>query len=162
MKKLALDAIDIRILSAVQHHGKISKFKLAELVNLSPTPCWVRLDKLKKLGVITGYHGVIDLDRLLDLTQVIVTVSLKTHTKSNFDRFEAYIRKVDEIVECYATGGGTDYVMTIFARNLTDFQYLIEQLLDEEIGIDRYFIYIVTKQVKSTAPNLSALLSDRP
>ncbi|MFT5930401.1 MAG: Lrp/AsnC family transcriptional regulator of ectoine degradation [Oceanospirillaceae bacterium] len=77
MKKLALDAIDIRILSAVQHHGKISKFKLAELVNLSPTPCWVRLDKLKKLGVITGYQGVIDLDRLLDLTQVIVTVLLK-------------------------------------------------------------------------------------
>ena len=160
MKKLALDAIDIRILCAVQHHGKISKFKLAELVNLSPTPCRVRLDKLKKSGIILGYQADIDIDRLIDLTKVIVTVSLKTHKKSDFERFESYIGDIDEIVECYATGGGTDYVMTIVSRNLTDFQCLIEQLLKEEIGIDRYFIYIVTKQVKKTALNLVTLLSE--
>ena len=133
MKKLALDAIDIRILCAVQHHGKISKFKLAELVNLSPTPCRVRLDKLKKSGIILGYQADIDIDRLIDLTKVIVTVSLKTHKKSDFERFESYIGDIDEIVECYATGGGTDYVMTIVSRNLSDFQCLVEQLLKEEI-----------------------------
>ena len=63
MKKIALDAMDVRILCAVENHGKISKFKLAELVNLSPTPCWVRLDKLKKLGIITGYRADIELGR---------------------------------------------------------------------------------------------------
>ncbi|MGD8841570.1 MAG: Lrp/AsnC family transcriptional regulator, partial [Gammaproteobacteria bacterium] len=46
MKKTRLDAIDIRILSAVQKHGQLSKTKLAEIVNLSPTPCWARLKKL--------------------------------------------------------------------------------------------------------------------
>jgi len=160
MKKLTLDAIDIRILCAVQHHGKISKFKLAELVNLSPTPCRVRLDKLKKSGIILGYQADIDIDRLIDLTKVIVTVSLKTHKKSDFERFESYIGDIDEIVECYATGGGTDYVMTIVSRNLSDFQCLVEQLLKEEIGIDRYIIYIVTKQVKKTPLNLVTLLSE--
>jgi len=120
----------------------------------------VRLDKLKKSGVISGYRADIDIDRMIDLTKVIVTVSLKTHKKSDFDRFESYIRDIDEIVECYATGGGSDYVMTIVSRNLTDFQCLIEQLLKEEIGIDRYFIYIVTKQVKKTALNLVTLLSE--
>ncbi len=159
MKKLALDAIDIRILCAVQHHGKISKIKLAELVNLSPTPCWVRLDKLKKLGIIKGYRADIDIDRMIDLTKVIVTVALKTHKKSDFNRFESYIREIDEIVECFATGGGSDYVMTIMSRNLTDFQCLVEQLLNEEIGIDRYVIYIITKEVKKTSPNLVTLLS---
>jgi len=160
MKKLTLDAIDIRILCAVQHHGKISKFKLAELVNLSPTPCRVRLDKLKKSGIILGYQADIDIDRLIDLTKVIVTVSLKTHKESDFERFESYIGDIDEIVECYATGGGTDYVMTIVSRNLSDFQCLVEQLLKEEIGIDRYIIYIVTKQVKKTPLNLVTLLSE--
>ena len=160
MKKFALDAIDLRILCAVQAHGKISKFKLAELVNLSPTPCWVRLDKLKKSGIILGYQADIDIDRLIDLTKVIVTVSLKTHKESDFERFESYIGDIDEIVECYATGGGTDYVMTIVSRNLSDFQCLVEQLLKEEIGIDRYVIYIVTKQVKKTPLNLVTLLSE--
>jgi len=50
MKKTALDAADIRILSALQRHGQLSKTKLAELVNLSPTPCWARLDRLKSAG----------------------------------------------------------------------------------------------------------------
>ena len=96
---------------------------------------------------------------MIDLTKVIVTVALKTHKKSDFNRFESYIREIDEIVECFATGGGSDYVMTIISRNLTDFQCLVEQLLNEEIGIDRYVIYIITKEVKKTSPNLVTLLS---
>jgi len=160
MKKNALDAIDIRILCALQQHGKISKVKLAELVNLSPTPCWVRLRKLEKSGFIKGYHAQIDIDRILDLTKVIVTISLKAHKQSDFYAFESYIQKVDEVVECFATGGGSDYVLKIITQNLTKFQALIEQLLNEEIGIDRYFIYIVTKQVKISYPNVTKLLQN--
>ena len=160
MKNLALDAIDIRILCAVQKRGKMSKFKLAELVNLSPTPCRIRLDKLTTLGIIKGYRADIDINRLIDLTKVIVTVSLKTHKKSDFDRFESRISTINEIVEFYATGGGSDYVMTFLAKNLTQFQCLVEQLLNEEIGIDRYMIYIVTKQVKNTSPHLATLLAE--
>ncbi len=162
MKKNSLDIIDIRILSALQQHGKTSKSQLAERVNLSPTPCWVRLNKLKSAGLIRGYRTDIDLSRIADLTQVVVTISLKTHHKTDFDRFETYIQQVDEIIECDATGGGSDYVIKVITRNLTDFQALIEQLLNAEIGIDRYFIYIVTRQVKSSAPNLSKLLQPLP
>jgi len=161
MKKMALDTIDIRILSALQQHGKVSKSKLAELVNLSPTPCWVRLNKLEKSGLIAAYRAEIDIERIVDLTKVTVTVALKKHQKSDFERFESYIKNIDEIVECYATGGGSDYIMTIVARSLADFQSLIEQLLSDEIGIDRYFIYIITRQVKSTSPNLLKLLTAR-
>ena len=57
MKKLSLDATDIRILSAVQQHGQLSKTRLAALVNLSATPCWARLDRLKAAGYIRGYHA---------------------------------------------------------------------------------------------------------
>ena len=86
-------------------------------------------------------------------------MALKKHQKSDFDRFESYIQNIDEIVECYATGGGSDYIMTIIARSLAVFQSLIEQLLSDEIGIDRYFIYITTRQVKSMPPNLLKLLT---
>src|SRR5210317_1315674 len=99
MKRFGLDATDIRILSAVQKHGQLSKTKLAEIVNLSPTPCLARLDRLKAGGFIRGYHAEIALDRICDFTQVIVTVSLTHHRKSDFDRFEAYIRNLDEITE---------------------------------------------------------------
>jgi len=157
MKSSALDATDIRILSAIQKHGQLSKNRLAELVNLSPTPCRARLNRLKTAGFIRGYRGVIALDRIADFTRVIVTVSLTHHRKSDFDRFEAHIRKLDEVTECVATGGGMDYVMKIFCPSLAAFQNLMESLLAAELGIQRYMTYIVTREVKSEPPDLAGL-----
>ena len=75
MKRIGLDATDIRILNAVQQHGQLSKSKLASLVNISETPCWARLDRLKAAGFIKSYHAEIALERICDFTQVVVTVS---------------------------------------------------------------------------------------
>lgn len=158
-KDLTLDGVDVRILSAVQQHGQVSKARLSELVNLSPTPCWTRLARLKKAGLITGFRGEIAVDKILDLAKVIVVVSLKSHNRANFERFEKYVQGIDEIVECNAIGGGADYVMKVVTSSLQDFQDFIEELLDQDIGIERYFIYVVTRSVKSTSPNLPKLMN---
>lgn len=160
MKKTSLDAIDIRILSAVQNHGRLSKTQLAEIVNLSPTPCWARLTRLKAAGFIRGYHADIALGSITGLTQVVVTVSLTRHRKSDFDRFESHIRKLDEVTECIATGGGMDYVLKIFCPSLADFQSLMESMLAAELEIDRYMTYIVTREIKSQSPNLARLIAN--
>ena len=161
MKKIALDATDIRILGAVQRNGPLSKSRLAELVNLSPTPCWSRLDKLKKAGLIRGYYADIALELIGDLTRVIVTLSLTKHRKTDFDRFEEYVCNLDEVIECIATGGGTDYVMQVITPNLATFQTLMDTLLSAELGIDHYMTYIVTRDVKSSRPNLSKLIPNK-
>jgi len=157
MKKLSLDAIDVRILSVVQEHGKLSKTKLAEIINLSPTPCWARLNRLEEAGFIRGYHAEIALDRIGEFARVMVTLSLTNHRKSDFDRFESHIQGLDEVVECVATGGGMDYVMKVVSPSLAAFEDLMEGLLSAELGIDRYMTYIVTRDIKSAAPNLVAL-----
>ena len=158
MKKLGLDATDIRILSAVQQHGQLSKTKLAELVNLSPTPCWSRLDRLKAGGYIRDYHAELALERIIDFTQVVVTVSLSSHRRAEFDRFEGYILKLDEVLDCIATGGGMDYVMKTVTPSLAAFQVLMDELLSADLAIDRYMTYIATRQVKSSHPNLAKLI----
>ena len=159
MKKSGLDAADIRILSALQTYGQLSKTKLAEIVNLSPTPCWARLDKLKAAGFIRGYHADIALDRIVDFTQVVVTVALRQHRKQDFERFEAHIRQLDEITECIATGGGMDYVMKVVVPGLPAFQALMENLLAADLGIERYMTYIATRQIKAGQLNLAKLVS---
>lgn len=160
MRKIALDAADIRILSAVQQHGQLSKARLSELVNLSPTPCWARFNRLKNAGLIDGYHADIALNKITDFVKVIVTVSLKEHRKSDFDRFERHIGQVDQIVECIATGGGMDYVLKVVAPNLASFQHVMDDLLSEELGIARYMTYIVTREIKSAQPNIGLLTTD--
>jgi Lrp/AsnC family transcriptional regulator of ectoine degradation len=158
MKKLGLDATDIRILSAVQKHGHLSKTRLAEIVNLSPTPCLARLNRLKATGYIRGYRAELALDRIADFTQVVVTVSLTHHRKTDFDRFEAHIRALDAVIECNATGGGMDYVLKVVSPNLAAFQNVMEGMLMADLGIDRYMTYIVTREIKSAQANLSALV----
>jgi|SRR5690606_8255389 len=159
MKNISLDAADIRILNAIQKHGKLSKTKLAEIVNLSPTPCWSRLSKLKAAGLIRGYRSEIALDRIVDLSRVIVTVALSHHRKSDFDRFESRIRELNEVTECVATGGGMDYVLNVYSPSLAGFQRLMESLLSADLGIERYMTYIVTRDIKSEPPDLVKLIS---
>ncbi|WP_085909471.1 Lrp/AsnC family transcriptional regulator [Kiloniella majae] len=158
MSKIVLDTADIRILAAVQQNGQLSKSRLAEIVNLSPTPCWVRLGRLKKAGLIRGYSANIALDYVVNLSKVIVTISLANHRKQDFERFETYINGEDDVIECIATGGGTDYVMKIVSKDLSSFQEMMDAMLSAELGIDRYMTYIVTREVKSISPNLTRLL----
>lgn len=156
-ERQGLDSTDIRILSAVQRHGQLSKSKLAEIVNLSPTPCWTRLARLRAAGYIRGYHADIALDRVLDATRVVVTVSLNSHRKTDFDKFESYIQTKDEIINCVATGGGLDYVMTVVTPNLVSFQHVMEDLLAADLAIDRYMTYFATRLIKAEQSNLAKL-----
>ncbi|WP_439138793.1 Lrp/AsnC family transcriptional regulator [Roseicyclus sp.] len=162
MKKSALDTTDIRILSAVQSHGQLSKTRLSEIVNISPTPCWARLDRLKAAGLIRGYHGVIALERICDFAQVMVTVSLAQHRKVDFDRFEAWVTKHDAITECVATGGGMDYVLKTISPTLASFQALMQDMLEADLGVDRYMTYIATRVIKAGRPNIAKLAASGP
>lgn len=161
MKKTDLDAADIRILCALQRHGQLSKSALAELVGLSATPCWSRFNRLKKAGLIRGYHADLALNKIVDVTKVVVTISLKSHRKADFARFEEYIRRRDQVIDCVATGGGMDYVMTVATTSLSAFQELMEEMLSAELGIDRYMTYIATRDVKSTQLDLAHLVADQ-
>lgn len=161
MKPAELDAADIRILCALQDHGQLSKSRLADLVGLSATPCWARVARLKAAGLVRGYHADIVLTRILDLAKVVVTVSLKSHRKADFDRFEAYVMATPEVIDCVSTGGGMDYVMTVVTTSLPAFQTLMEAMLEADLAIDRYMTYIATRQIKSGRPDLARLVAAR-
>ena len=138
----------------------MSKSKLAEIVGLSATPCWARVTRLKKAGLIHGYHADIALSQIIaGLAKVVVTVSLKSHRKSDFERFETHILNTPEVTDCISTGGGMDYVFTVVTTSLSTFQTLMEAMLDAELGIDRYMTYIATRQIKSARPDLGRLVA---
>jgi Lrp/AsnC family transcriptional regulator of ectoine degradation len=157
-----LDRIDLRILDAVQRDGRITKLALAEKVGLSPTPCWMRLRKLERAGLITGYHARLALRSIAPIATVLVEVTLGNHRQADFDRFERAVRDIPEIVSCWSVGGGVDYLLKVMSRDIDAYQRPIDALLEREIGIDRYFTYIVTKTVKEeTVLPVAELLVDR-
>lgn len=148
MTRSRLDAVDLRILAEVQREGRITKLALAERVGLSPTPCWNRLKRLEDEGLIAGYHARISPKKVGPIAVVFMEVTLANHRQNDFDRFETAARAVPEIVGCWSLGGGIDYLLKVVARDIDAYQRLVDRLLDRNIGIDKYFTYIVTREVK--------------
>lgn len=152
--KPKLDRIDLRILTHLQHNGRVTNVDLADAVGLSASPCLMRVKRLEKAGYITGYAAQIQLQKLGTTLVVFTEVTLADHRATDFARFEATMRKVDEITECHLVSGGYDYLLKFVTRSVADYQDLIERLLHMQIGIEKYFSYIVIKSVftKATLP----------
>jgi Lrp/AsnC family transcriptional regulator of ectoine degradation len=160
---LKLDDRDLKILSTLSKEGRLSKAELAKRVNLSPTPLWERLKRLEKHGIISGYRAEISLKQVAPYIEVFVTVELEDHRSESFQQFERMVDLHDEIVACWAIGGGLDYILNIITRDIDSYQRLIDTLLAGKTGLARYYTYVVTKPVKTRAQlPLHNLLQDDP
>lgn len=153
-----LDNRDLEILRILSREGRISKTELARRVNLSPTPCWERLKRLQESGLIRGYRAVIALSALGPSVTVFVTIELERHKAEDFRAFEAEMARRDEVVACWALGGGFDYILQVVTADVDVYQRFIDDLLRADLGLSRYFTYIVTSTIKEGAPPFSLLI----
>lgn len=140
-----LDRIDINILAELQRNGRVTNSDLADRVGLSPSPCLARVKRLEQAGYIRGYGAHIDLAKLGSIQLVFTSITLGNHRRDDFDRFEYGLRTVDELVECHLVSGGFDYLLKFVVRDIAHYQQMIETMLDRNMGISKYFSYIVIK-----------------
>ena len=160
-EKVKLDRIDINILSHLQQNGKLTNVDLADAVGLSPSPCLQRVKRLEKAGYIERYKAQINLKKLTDHIIVFTEVTLTDHRRADFVKFESRIRDYDSVQECHLISGGYDYLIKFVARSVAHYQDIIEGILDQNMGIEKYFSYIVIKSLidRDSVP-LKAILPD--
>ncbi|WP_306152167.1 Lrp/AsnC family transcriptional regulator [Roseovarius sp. MMSF_3281] len=156
-----LDRIDVRILAELQRNGRITNVELADLVHLSPSPCLTRVKKLQKSGYITGYSALINVAKLGETLTVFTEFTLKNHRQIDFARFQEALEKIDSCVECHLISGGYDYLAKFVTSGISDYQEIIEDLIDRSDVIDRYFSFVVMKTpfIKRQLP-LTRLFAD--
>lgn len=142
---MKLDRIDIKILHQLQKNGRITNVELAELVNLSPSPCLMRVKKLQAEGYIEGYAAQINVSKLGQTLTVFTEVTLKNHRQVDFARFLAAVKKIEQLLECHLVSGGYDYMLKFVTSGIGEYQEIMEKLTDMDIGIDKYFSYVVLK-----------------
>jgi DNA-binding Lrp family transcriptional regulator len=149
-----LDRIDLNILVQLQKDGRMTNANLAEAVGLSASPCLQRVKRLESAGFITGYGAQINLAKLTESITVFTEVTLVDHRREDFVKFEANMRNVEELMECHLISGGYDYLLRFLCRNISHYQERMENLLERNIGIEKYFSYIVLKSpiVKNALP----------
>jgi DNA-binding Lrp family transcriptional regulator len=145
MGSIKLDRIDINILAQLQRNARLTNIALASAVALSPSPCLLRVKRLEEAGYITSYNARIDLAKLGETITVFTEVTLNDHHREDFVKFEAAIRTVDEVIECHLISGGYDYLLKFITRGVAHYQSVIEDILERDIGVAKYFSYIVIK-----------------
>ncbi|MBP2239138.1 DNA-binding Lrp family transcriptional regulator [Sinorhizobium kostiense] len=142
---MKLDRIDIKILSELQKNGRMTYVELAELVNLSATPCLVRVKKLQAEGYIGGYSAQINMGKLGQVLTVFTEITLRNHRQADIARFMSAIQNIDQVIECHIVSGDYDYLVKFVASSIGEYQSLMERLVEMDIGIEKYFSFVVLK-----------------
>lgn len=140
------DRFDFKILVHLQREGRCSNVDLAASVGFSLSPCLLRTKRLQEIGLIRGYSTDIALELLGDYVIVFSKITLNIHRPHDFRTFEEGARKYEEIVECYNVSGDYDYLLKIVASGVGYFQALMDNMLEDDIGIKRFASRIVLRQ----------------
>lgn len=120
-----LDAIDRKILAALQEDASLSHAELAERVGASTASCWRRIRALEADGVLGRHVRLVDPARLGRGVHVLCHIKLKGHATENVEAFETFVRSRAEIMECYATSGDWDYVLRILVADVDDYAHFL-------------------------------------
>jgi DNA-binding Lrp family transcriptional regulator len=145
-----LDPASLRILDALQANSEISNAELAELVGLSPSPCWRRVADMKAHGVIRGSVALVDPLALGLAVNVFVHVSLTQQDKKSLEVFDAAIRQRPEVMECYLMSGESDYMLRVLVEDLIQYQKLMFEVLTQIPGVANIRTSFALSQVKYT------------
>jgi DNA-binding Lrp family transcriptional regulator len=118
----SLDRLDRRILEELQADGRVSNQELAKRVGLSPAPCWRRLRRLEKEGLIDGHVTLLNAAALGLPITAYAMVSLENHHPESVRQFDQMVADRPEVLECHSMSGSNDYLLRIVAASIGDYE----------------------------------------
>ena len=124
-----MDRIDRKLLTLLQEDADRSLNELAEAVHLTPTPCWKRIQKMQREGVIRKKVVLCDPAKLnLGLT-AFVAVRTQQHNEQWLRKFAAAVQSIPEIVEAYRMSGDIDYMLRVVAPDIQGYDTVYRRLI---------------------------------
>jgi Lrp/AsnC family leucine-responsive transcriptional regulator len=127
---LDLDAIDCRIIAALQANGRLSNVELADRIGLSSSPCLRRVKRLEREGYIEAYRATLQRNRVGLGFTVFVDVKIEGHANERAVAFEEAIVTMPQVVACHMVSGAADYLLEVVVPDLEDYQrFLVGKLL---------------------------------
>jgi Lrp/AsnC family transcriptional regulator, leucine-responsive regulatory protein len=145
---MTLDHIDYKILDQLQRDGSLSNVELAKRINLSPSPCLVRVKALESSGVIERYVALTSAAQLGLGLNVFINISLKTQSKAALAEFERLIAEHDEVMECYLMTGDSDYLIRVAVADMAALEKFILEQLTPIPGVEKIRSSFALKQVR--------------
>lgn len=146
---MLIDRFDLKILEQLQRDDTLSIAQLAEGIGLSVTPCWRRIQRLEKEGVIEKRIAVLNPEKLdLSLT-VFVMVKTDKHNQAWLNAFQETVKDFPEIVEVNRLAGEYDYLLKVITRNNQSYDAFYKRFI-ARIELSNVTSCFSMEQVKKT------------
>ncbi len=143
-----MDAIDKKILRAIQVNSRQSSQALGEQIGLSATSCQRRLKKLRAAGVIAKEVAVLDGAQLDQFVTILVEVIIKQGSSANLSRFKRNMRSHPAVQQCYYVTGTHDFVLVITASSMLAYEKLTYELFFADELVQKFHSTVVMENVK--------------
>ncbi|MDZ5460446.1 Lrp/AsnC family transcriptional regulator [Azohydromonas lata] len=148
---MELDAIDRRILQALQRDGRLQNVDLAREVGLSPSPCLRRVRLLEEAGVIERYVAVLSPAKIGKGLSVFARVWLKGQDADTVDHFTEAVQLLPAVVECHLMAGDCDFLLRVVAADLDDYRQFLKNHLTRIPGVQSVKTEVPMQRVKLTS-----------
>lgn len=145
-----IDGFDRKILALLQEDARLTNNDLSERVNLSPSQCSRRRQRLEEEGLIKGYRAVLDRDRLGFSLVNVISVTLATHNRDNARRFADLLTRLPEVQEAHALTGEMDYILKVITPDLKSLATFVNDVLLPHESVRQVKTAIVLETLKET------------
>ncbi|MFQ5624260.1 MAG: Lrp/AsnC family transcriptional regulator [Paracoccaceae bacterium] len=147
---MELDTLDVKILNALQKNGRMTNANLAEAVNLSPSACHRRVQRLEGEGVISGYVALLNPRAIDRRSTVFVEITLSGQSDEILEAFEKGVARIPDVLECHLMAGTADYLLKVVARDTEDFARIHRQYLARLPGVAQMHSSFALRTVRQT------------
>jgi len=143
-----IDAIDRKLLRALQEDSRTGIQALGERVGLSASACHRRVKLLEDHGFVAGYRATLGAPALGMTLQFFIEVGLTSQSVASLEAFEAAVRDIPEVLECHLMAGQSDYLLRVVCRDHEEFEFLHRRLAARLPGVARLLSNMSIRTVK--------------
>ena len=147
---MKLTPIDIKILDLLQGNASLTAAEVAEQVNLSASPCWRRINRLEKAGVIEKKVALLNAEKLGMGLVIFSRISLSKNDETSLHNFEERVRQFPEVVECYTVTGSADYFLKIITSDIKHYDHFLRRQLVQVPMVRDVNSNVAVTQIKYT------------
>jgi len=147
---MKISDVDIKILSFLQKYPLLSQSEQADKLYMSRTSYWRHVKDMKEAGIILNNGAALDANKLGLSIRANCVISINNHSKETRATFEKHIMEMDNVIECYATSGGKDYLLTVVARDIKDYYEMMSSTILDNPSIASSKTSILMKEIKKT------------
>ena len=144
-----MDTIDIKLLELLQHNAELTIQELSKEVHLSTTPCWKRINQLKKNGYINKTVSLVDRKRVGANVTAMVSIKVNNHNQERISIFSKTIQDIPEVIECYRMSGETDYLLKVVVSDIESYDAFYKNLI-EKVQFLKVTSNFAIEEIKST------------